>query len=52
MTGAAELERETAGWVHWYNTSRIHPSIGKMAPTEFEEHHQTTKAAPADIAVA
>jgi putative transposase len=51
-TGAAELERETAGWVHWYNTSRIHHSIGKMAPIEFEEHHQAPKTAPGETAVA
>ena len=29
-SGAAELERETASWVHWYNTTRIHHSIGKI----------------------
>ena len=35
-TGRAEVERETASWVHWYNTTRIHHSIDKMAPIEFE----------------
>jgi putative transposase len=35
-SGAAELERETASWVHWYNATRIHHSIGKTSPIEFE----------------
>ncbi|HET6948980.1 MAG TPA: IS3 family transposase [Acidimicrobiales bacterium] len=35
-TGRAEVEAETAAWVHWYNTTRIHHSIHKMAPIEFE----------------
>jgi transposase InsO family protein len=51
-SGAAELERETANWVHWYNTTRIHHSIGKMSPTEFEQLHELAKLAPADPAVA
>lgn len=28
-SGAAELERETADWVHWFNSRRIHTSIGR-----------------------
>jgi transposase InsO family protein len=35
-TGRAEVEQETASWVHWYNTTRIHHSIGKRSPIEFE----------------
>jgi transposase InsO family protein len=49
-SGAAELERETASWVHWYNATRIHHSIGKMSPIEFEELHRLTNLA-ADSAV-
>jgi putative transposase len=41
-SGLAELERETAGWVHWYNTTRIHHSIGKKSPIEFEEMYRLT----------
>jgi putative transposase len=51
-TGAAELERETASWVHWFNTTRIHHSIGKMSPIEFEELHELAQTAPANPAVA
>jgi transposase InsO family protein len=33
---AAEVERETAGWVHWYNEARIHLSIERMSPVRYE----------------
>ena len=46
-TGRAEVERETASWVHWYNTTRLHHSIGKTSPIEFEEHYGP--ANPANI---
>lgn len=46
-TGRAEVERETASWVHWYNTTRIHHSLDKMSPVEFEEHYRL--ANPANI---
>jgi hypothetical protein len=32
---------------HWYNTTRIHHSIGKMSPIELEEHYRL--ANPANI---
>ena len=51
-SGAAELERETASWIHWYNTTRIHHSIGKMSPIEFEDLYELTQAASTDTAVA
>ena len=38
--GRAEVERETASWIHWYNSTRIHHSLGKMSPIEFEEHYR------------
>jgi len=34
--GPAEVERETASWVHWYNETRIHLSIGRMSPVRYE----------------
>lgn len=30
----AEVERETAEWVRWYNHERIHSSIGYRTPIE------------------
>jgi hypothetical protein len=40
-SGATELERETASWVHWYTATRIHHSIGKMAVTR--QHAKNAK---------
>ena len=36
FTGRTELERETASWVHWYNATRLHSSIGYLPPVEYE----------------
>jgi putative transposase len=47
-TGRAQVERETARWVHWYNTTRIHHSIGKTSPIEFEERHRLANPARTD----
>lgn len=35
-----EVEWQVAGWVHWYNTGRLHSSIGDVPPLEFEQAHQ------------
>lgn len=35
-----DVETATAGWVHWFNESRLHSSIGYLPPVEFEQHHQ------------
>jgi putative transposase len=44
FTGRAELERETAAWVHWYNIARLHSSLAYQPPIEFEQryHQQAT----------
>lgn len=47
-TGRAEVEAETASWVHWFNTTRIHHSIGKQSPVEFEENYRLTNPANTD----
>ncbi len=47
-TGPADVERETASWVHWFNTTRIHHSIGKMSPLEYEEQYRHTNPADTD----
>jgi putative transposase len=41
-SGRAEVERETASWVHWFNTTRIHHSIGKQSPIDFEQQYRHT----------
>jgi putative transposase len=50
-TGRAEVERETASWVHWFNTTRIHHSIGKQSPIEHEEQYRHNNVAqPGEVA--
>ena len=37
------LELATMGWVHWWNTQRLHEALGYTTPTEVEAvytHHQ------------
>jgi putative transposase len=42
--GRADVEQETASWVHWFNATRLHHSIGKRSPIEFEEHYRHTSS--------
>lgn len=41
--GPEDLELATLGWVHWFNTARLHSALGHVPPVEFEEtyyrHH-------------
>jgi putative transposase len=34
--GVDDLELATLSWIHWFNTSRLHSSIGHVPPVEFE----------------
>ena len=34
-----DVEFATAGWVDWYNTRRLHSSLGYVPPAEFEQAH-------------
>jgi Integrase core domain len=45
--GLRDVERETAEWVRWYNTERIHSSIDYMTPIERELVYVHTIARPA-----
>ncbi len=38
----ADVEFATAGWVDWYNTRRLHSSLGYVPPAEFEQAHHAT----------
>ena len=38
----ADVEFATAGWVDWYNTRRLHSSLGYVSPAEFEQAHYAT----------
>jgi len=46
-TGRAQVEKETAAWVHWLNTDRLHSSIGYRPPVEFEDLYRHTTSTPA-----
>ncbi len=35
----ADIEYATAGWVDWYNTRRLHGSLGNVPPIEYEQAH-------------
>ena len=50
LTGPAwadrrDVEWQVARWVHWYNTDRLHSSIGHMPPIEFEHQHRQARTA-------
>jgi putative transposase len=45
-TGANQVERETANWVHWFNTDRLHNSIGMLPPIEYEDRYRQTRPTP------
>jgi putative transposase len=34
--GVDDVELATSAWVHYYNTHRLHSSIGYMPPIEYE----------------
>ena len=39
------VQLETAAWVHWWNTGRLHSAIGYAPPIEFEAvYHRKTSA--------
>lgn len=35
----ADVEYATAGWVDWYNTRRLHSSLGYVSPVDYETAH-------------
>src|SRR4051794_1729473 len=44
-TDRREVEWQVARWIHWYNTDRLHSSIGHLPPIEFEQHHRQARTA-------
>ncbi len=39
----ADVEWQTARWIKWYNTKRIHSSIGYLTPSQKEETYLKEK---------
>lgn len=49
----AEVKRETASWVHWFNTNRLHSSISYNPPVDYEnKYRQQCSTATSDREVA
>ncbi len=46
----AAVEAATAEWVHWYNTQRLHSSIGYMPPIEKEMEYASSIASHREVA--
>ena len=41
----SHVELATLSWVHWFNTNRLHSSIGNIPPIEHERNHYRHTAA-------
>ena len=35
----ADVEYATMAWVDWWNTRRLHSTLGMLTPDEFEQAH-------------
>jgi putative transposase len=40
----AQLELATVDWVAWFNTVRLHSSLGDVPPVEIEQEYAATRA--------
>lgn len=49
-TGRCEVERETATWVHWYNTTRLHSSLSYQSPVDYENRDRDTVTSTLEVA--
>ncbi len=48
-SGRAEVERESAEWVRWFNADRLHSSIGYLSPIEYETGYREQRPTVASI---
>jgi putative transposase len=48
--GLEDVEFATLTWVAWYNTTRLHGSLGYVPPAKFEQAFHDRQAAPAELA--
>lgn len=49
-SGRGEVERETAAYVHWFNTDRLHSSLGYCSPIDYERRYGENVASEAEVA--
>ncbi len=49
-SGPAEVETETASWVHWFNTDRLHSSINYNPPITYERQYREASAPTVEAA--
>ncbi len=49
-TGPREIERETASYVHWFNTERLHSSINYQPPITYEQRYRHTSTPTGEAA--
>jgi len=49
--GVDDVELATLGWVHWFNTERLHGTLEDIPPVEYEAayHHQQETSQPVGI---
>ena len=44
--GPQQVETATAGWVHWFNTRRLHSSIDYRPPVTYEQLYRQQTSTP------
>jgi putative transposase len=45
-----QVELATLAWVHWFNTTRLHSSLGDIPPAEFEQTHYRQQQTTGELA--
>lgn len=48
--GMNDVELATAMWVDWFNTERLHGSIDRLCPVEFEARWSAARSTPSEAA--
>ncbi len=49
-TDRAEVERETAAYVFWFNTDRLHSSLDYCSPIEYETRYRESVTSETEVA--